>query len=434
MIQGLERMNKNYRLKESKVFCMAPWVSLNSNPNGDIIPCCVATTTAFGNLYQDTIEDIWNNEHYKQFRLDLLNDTPNEICRSCYKSEEWGGNSNYRQYLNDIYSQKYDGLVEETNSDGSLNIMNLYRWDFRFNNLCNLACIGCGPNLSSSWVELQKRMFPESPGFKIYSSRENKEKFINTIKSQVDNVDNIYFAGGEPLMHSEHYEIIEELDRVNKLDQIEFMYSTNLTNLYFKNHYIVDYWNKMKDCKVIVSLDEVDPARLHYIRYPSNIETIINNIKIINENLNTVRKHWSVVPTWNILNTHRMKDIIEYFYLNNLLPHSFSSSVAWEQDMHNIILTNPTHLSISTAPSEWKDHLYQTLNEFEEWYSDVLIPLKNDTIKVFSSEILKLNMNKFRNSLRDVSDPTGFKEYVKRLDESRETDFRKTFPELSWML
>lgn len=433
MILNIEtKMNKKHRLKDSKTFCMAPWVSINNNPNGDIIPCCIASGEPFGNLYTDTVENIWNNDKFKQLRLDMLNDTPNKVCQACYKADEWGSNSNYRKYWNENYSHKYNELVENTNADGSLDEMKLYRWDFRFNNLCNLACIGCGPQLSSSWVELQKRLSPGSEEFKIYSSRENKEKFINTIKSQAEIVDNIYFAGGEPLMHAEHYEILEELDRLNKLDQVEFMYSTNLTNLHFKDKYIVDYWQKMKKCKIVVSLDEVDPTRLHYIRYPSDFNIITDNLRIIDQTLRSVYKQWSIVPTWNILNVHRMKDIIGYFYNQKLLPYAFYTSVSWEQDMHNIILMHPTHLSMSTATPEWKAYIHTTLNDFEEWYLDTMIPLKTPAVRFFASEILKSNMNKFRNALNEPGEFDNT--WIKKMDEVRQTNFAQTFPELKWLV
>jgi hypothetical protein len=428
-------IEKKYRLNDSKVFCMAPWVSINNNPNGDILPCCVARDGTFGNLYKDDIETIWNNEKYKDFRKGMLEDKKSSHCERCYREEEWGSNSNYRKYWNELYHSKYDELVPQTNPDGSLSTMNLYRWDFRFNNLCNLACIGCSPDYSSSWVELNKRMWPNSSKeSKIYSSRENKEKFIETIKTQAKVVDNIYFAGGEPLMHSEHYEIMEELDKLGKLDKVDFMYSTNLSNLHYKNHYIVNYWNKMKKCKVLVSLDEVDPERLYYIRYPSDQKTIIDNIKIINKSLSGVEKTWSITPTWSLLNTHRMKEIVEFFYINKLLPYSFYTSISWETDMHNIIMMYPRHLSISISTPEWKEYLHMKLNEFEEWYSDVLIPLKTHSVRPFALKILKDNMNKFRNALNEENNEKNFKQWYERMDKSRETNFYKTFPELSWHL
>lgn len=428
----MSNIDKKFRFNKSKVFCMAPWVSINNMPNGDIMPCCVARDGVFGNLYKDDIETIWNNEKYKEFRKGMLEEKQSPHCERCYKEEEWGSASNYRKHWNELYYSKYDDLIAQTNPDGTMNSMNLYRWDFRFNNLCNLACVMCGPDYSSSWVDLHKKMWPSGSEPKIYSSRDKKEQFINTIKTQAEVVDNIYFAGGEPLMHAEHYEILDEIDKLGKLDKVDFMYSTNLSNLQFKDRNVIDYWKKMKNCRVLVSLDEVDTQRLYYIRYPSDAETILNNIKIIRKELNTVEKTWSITPTWNLLNTHRMKDIIEFFYKNDLLPESFSDSVSWDIDIFNITLMHPRHLAISVASPEWKKYLNQKIDEYEQWYGETLIPLKNSGLKIIALQILKSNMNKLRSALREPNDDINFKFWYDRLDYARSTNFKETFPELEW--
>lgn len=429
--------DKKYRLNESKVFCMAPWVSINNNPNGDVLPCCVARDGVFGNIYTDKIEDIWNNEKYKEFRKGILEDKKSPHCERCYKEESWGSTTSYRRHWNELYFRKYDELIEQsTDPDGHLNTMKFFRWDFRFNNLCNLACVGCGPNYSSVWDDLDKKMWGTTGDSRIFSSRHNRDKFLDTIKEQTSVVDNIYFAGGEPLLHSEHYEILEELDKIGKLDKVDFMYSTNLTKLQYKDQNVTDYWRKMRLCKVLVSLDEVDPEKLYYMRYPSDLNSIMTNIKEISPVLRTPQKSWSITPTWSLLNTHRMKEIIEYFHVNNLLPESFSSSASWDIDMHTIILMYPRHLSISNAPPEWKEHLRKKLAEFEEWYTDVMIPLKTPNIRVFSQTILKGNMSKFMNALDEEANPSNnnFLEWWKRLDDARSTNFRKVFPELDWYM
>lgn len=427
-------MNKKHRLNDSKVFCMAPWVSINNNPNGNILPCCVSKFhEPFGNLNNDSIENIWNNEKYKELRKNMLEEKKTSTCERCYKEEEWETFS-YRQYWNSKFGNKYDDLVEKTTTDGSLDEMKLYRWDFRFNNLCNLSCVMCGPELSSSWVDLSKKMDPYSKKHKIYSSRDKTEQFLNTIKSQSSLVEDVYFAGGEPLMHSEQYTIMEELDKQNKIDKVFFTYSTNLTNLYYKNYNIVDYLEKMTECKILVSLDEVDYNRLYYIRYPSNIDDIVKNIRIINKYLTSVKKHWSITPTWNILNIHRIKEIIEFFYVNDLLPAAYYSSVTWDIDMCNIVLMVPKHLSISIASDEWKKVIHNKLNEFEEWYESVMIPLKNENVRPIAQRILKGNMEKFRKALNEPNDTIGYKNWFHRLDMTRNTNFIQTFPELDWYL
>ena len=69
---------------------MAPWAGIYNRPSGDIAPCCIARVNSFGNLYENSIEEIWNNQNFKDFRKSILEDKENPICKTCYKSEEWG--------------------------------------------------------------------------------------------------------------------------------------------------------------------------------------------------------------------------------------------------------------------------------------------------------------------------------------------------------
>lgn len=428
--------NKKFRLEESKIFCMAPWISLSNQPNGNIKPCCIyIDRTKFGNLYQNDINEIWNGEEYKNFRKRLLNDEKSPGCERCYKYEEWGDQNSLRKLSNSTYQDKYDELVLKTTDDGYIDDMQLIYWDFRFSNLCNLACIGCSPECSSKWVEQQNKVWPNSDPYKIFTSSKNKEKFISQIKLHGNNVRHIYFAGGEPLIQPEHYEILEELKLLGRLNAVSFTYSSNLTNLIYKKISVIDYWTDIKKIKVLVSLDEIDYNRLYYMRNPSNLNDIIKNIKTINKILNTYDKRWAVNPVWSILNLHRIKDIMEFFYKNDLLPNAYYVDDYWENDFHNTIMMNPDYLYIENASIEWKKYLNKKLTEYQEWYKDILIPLKSLNVRDSSIKKLDIHIKKFKNALNGEgkSDTESFVGWINRLDNVQNTNFCKTFPELEWI-
>ncbi len=427
---------KVFRLKESKVFCMAPWVHIANIPNGDILPCCISLDGSMGNLYQDDIKDIWNNDRYKEFRKDILNDKESKHCQRCYKEESWGNKATLRNSFNWHFEKDYDLLINQTAEDGTLLDMKFLRWDFRFSNLCNLACTTCSAQYSSTWVPITKQMDPwfEMPRFN--TSDINRDKFINTIKDQSSVVEEIYFAGGEPLIQSEHYEILEQIESIGRLDQISFTYSTNLTSLSYKSTNVVDYWSKMKNLRLLVSIDEIDQERLHYIRYPAKLDKIIDNVRELNKNLTKPGHSWSVTPTWSLMNLHRIKDIISFFKDNDLLPPNFSENLHWEWDIHNIILMHPEHLSISCASPEWKTFLKEKLNEYQDWYLTEMIPLKRQDLRDQATSALKDSMQRFFNALNDQVnfDKEKWLSWVNSLDKVRGTDFAKTFPELNWHL
>jgi len=427
---------KIHNLTQSKVFCMAPWIHIHNLPSGDIMPCCISKWgDNMGNLYDDSIETIWNNDNYKTLRYNMLNDIPVNSCSRCYKEEEWGNKSSYRKNLNFNYSNVYNELVEKaTDKNGFNNKMEFRRWDFRFSNLCNLACTSCGTGCSSAWVEIENKMYQTQNKIKFKTSKQDISLFINTIKSQANIVDHVYFAGGEPLIQPEHYEILNYIDNIGRLDKINFTYSTNLTSLTYKSTNVIDYWNKIKNIKVLVSLDEIDTDRLYYIRYPAKLNNIIDNIRILNKNFTGNSRKWMITPTWSLMNMHRIKEIVSFFKDNNLLPNAFANTIEWEEDLHNIILMNPPHLSISAATPEWKIYLKTKLEEYADWYLTEMIPLKNNKIKEKATQVFLNNIKRFYNALNETVniDSSRHKDWYSKLDNARNTNFLETFPELLW--
>jgi len=425
---------KKYNITESKIFCMAPWVHLFNLPNGDIQPCCVSLNGPVGNLYQTDVKDIWNNEEYKKIRQDMLADRPSPHCTRCYKEEEWGNPGTLRKQFNADFSDQYDELV--TDNTGHASQLSLLRWDFRFSNLCNLACIGCSPEYSSTWAALKKTMDPGFKEIQFKDSKQSKDKFVNIIKTQAGQVKKVYFAGGEPLIQPEHYEILEEIKNLNRLDQIDFTYSTNLTTLDYKSTNIIDYWSKMKKLRVLVSIDEVTVDRLHYIRYPSDLNKLVENIKLLNSRLTNIGQDWVITPTWSIMNMHRMKEILNFFLENDLLPHTFYNSYIWEYDVHNIILMGPERLAVSGAPEEWKKHIHLKLDEYKDWYIATLIPLKNKELQRHSINVITTTIDRFHKAVDETNNTTKDDRlnWITTLDNARSTNFIDTFPELELII
>ncbi len=134
-----------------------------------------------------------------------------------------------------------------------------------------------------------------------------------------------------------------------------------------------------------------------------------------------------------------MKDIVNFFRINDLLHTSFYESIEWEVDLHNILLMYPHHLSILSATPEWKSYINKSLTEFEEWYLNVMIPLKNLNVQIEAIKILQDNIQRFKNSMIEETEVKPAHkldrvDWIKRLDQARGTNFLETFPELAWYL
>jgi MoaA/NifB/PqqE/SkfB family radical SAM enzyme len=113
-----------------------------------------------------------------------------------------------------MFGHHIDKAVNNTNKDGSYDEMKLVYWDFRFSNLCNMKCRMCGGHLSSMWVadedKIYHRVSKANPVVNVAdNSIDNIYKILN---ENMEYVEEIYFAGGEPLIMDEHYYILEKLN------------------------------------------------------------------------------------------------------------------------------------------------------------------------------------------------------------------------------
>ena len=66
--------------------CDWPWRGTYLSYRGEAMPCCMVSTPDrinFGNMAEQGVANVWNNEAYSAFRTALASDTAPAICRSC---------------------------------------------------------------------------------------------------------------------------------------------------------------------------------------------------------------------------------------------------------------------------------------------------------------------------------------------------------------
>ena len=66
--------------------CDWPWRGSYISYDGKAMPCCMVATPDrihFGDMAQDGVAQVWNNQAYSAFREQLASSTPPEVCRSC---------------------------------------------------------------------------------------------------------------------------------------------------------------------------------------------------------------------------------------------------------------------------------------------------------------------------------------------------------------
>jgi sulfatase maturation enzyme AslB (radical SAM superfamily) len=133
----------------------------------------------------------------------------------------------------------------------------------------------------------------------------------------------IYFAGGEPLLNSQHYELLAHL--INNNIDPRLQYSTNMTVLGTKDYSVKDFWPYFTDIRVNASIDVVG----------ENISSVRSGAKwkVIERNLNWMRKQKNVdlfvAPVISALSIWWIDELFSYFDwlpVENLSPTLVYSS------------------------------------------------------------------------------------------------------------
>jgi sulfatase maturation enzyme AslB (radical SAM superfamily) len=283
-----------------------------------VSPCCVSKTVPI------TALDFKNNQYLTKIRDTWRQGIFPAECKVCEQSEtnklvsrRQGSNSWYQDH------KQSDDKVE------------LVRMDYWTGNLCNLACVICGPHNSSLWRQELK--------YTIESRRATINKFWRTL--DLSNLQYIHFNGGEPLLSKEHVEFLNEIPNKH---QVCINYNTNATVLPDQN--LLDLWSKFQLVQLDFSIDDIG-ARFEYQRYPANWNQVTENLQwFIDNALHNCM--FAVNTSVGILNQHNLDN------LNTWLKQNFHTSRFTDPIEHRQQLTDGIF-----ALNNAKEQVIKFLNE-----------------------------------------------------------------------
>jgi len=348
---------ERFLLTESKTFCIYPWIHLHAYPTGEAYPCCHAEMGVgqVGNCRTNTLEEIWNSPAQRQLRLDMLSETTNPACGRCYEQEESGFFSG-RKSANKHHGHHIDKITN-TDETGANSKFEMTYWDIRFSNLCNLSCRSCGHIFSSSWYQDQAKLaggdWKDRNKVLNYAGRTETDMW-QQLEPHLDYVEQIYFAGGEPLLMEEHYNILDELVKRGRFD-VRLIYNTNFTHTDLKGKSVFEYWKQFRSVAVGASLDDMG-ARGEYIRKGTEWSVVEQNRRDMMAICPEV--DFYISPTLSILNAHHLTEFHRAWVDLGLLK---------PQDLNVNILQDPAYLRIDIAPPEYKKELLHMYQQHVEW-------------------------------------------------------------------
>jgi sulfatase maturation enzyme AslB (radical SAM superfamily) len=331
-------------------------------PGGKYAPCCGWGGDTFNS--QEEMTEIVGGAF-------LRGEVP-EQCNNACKPDQAGWRANFEQFDTDYKTHQIQFL------------------DFRNNNLCNLKCRSCGPGFSTSWASEAGVI-----DISLYNPTSVADMDLSCCKT-------VYFAGGEPLLNPQHYEVLEKL--IAQGADPALMYSTNMTVLGAKTKTVKDLWPAFSTVNLHASIDAVGKYA-EIVRSGSNWETIEQNLHLYDQTPKNIDV--KILCTVQALNIFYLPEFADWLLKQN---YKKISKPRLDGIFHTGILHYPPYLSAKVLPKHTKNRITKKIYEYAAANTD------NPSIQRLKK------MADFMNS-EDTShllDQTI--EYIDKLDQLRHTD------------
>ena len=319
---------------------MMPWIHFHVGNNGMAKACCVANIP-FGNINELDFGEIWEGEAIQKLRGKFLKGEKDNRCGQCFKLEAAGGKSIRQETFEKFSDTKIDFV------NPSLPIY----FDIRFSNVCNFRCRTCWHGASSKWFSDAKKLGRNISEKSIIKNIPDFDSFLEKNEKALLGAEEIYFAGGEPLVTEEHYQLLDWLI-INKATHVRLRYNTNFSELKFRNYDVIELWKKFPRVEILASLDGVG-ALGEYIRKELSWEKFKENRLKIRELSHVLFK---VSPTISVYNIRHLPE----FYLELL-----DLKMIEPEDIYFNILERPHHFNIKILPKKYKELVE---NEFQAFF------------------------------------------------------------------
>jgi uncharacterized Fe-S cluster-containing radical SAM superfamily protein len=388
-------------------FCGRAWTHLFVDTHAKLRLCCLTDDkSVLGNIRQEDIYDVYNNENFRTARRKMINGELIEACRACYEIEDAGLESQ-RQSYNKNWKDVIAKSLANTKADGTIINLEYVEAQIAMNNVCNLMCRTCSGVSSSKLAREEKKLFGYNDNLDAMVTKNEMKDVVENIKKSCAHVQKLKFAGGEPLIQDEHYEILHHLLRTAN-NSAKLQYNTNGTTIKHKDNDICALWNKFENVRVNFSLDGIGSA-FNYIRHGADWHTVAQNFITIK----------TQCPAIDL----RVSSVISFL--------SLESIIKLQKEWHNskildiskfeieIMLKNNDFYNVQTLPLHHKNRFAKLIDEHCIWLGNQNNSLTEDWQSVKEYMFAKDLQYVLKSLQTDIS----------LRDKHRNTNFAKVYPQ-----
>jgi MoaA/NifB/PqqE/SkfB family radical SAM enzyme len=358
----ISRVNK-------RIICHAPFQSINFTQNGDATVCCYNRKHVLGRYPSDNLKRIWFGKEAQQLREYIKKNDLSKGCETCAMQIE---SNNFAS----VHARHFDFQSDHPIKHFLKKIKSYFKTkhfiayprviEFELSNTCNLECVMCSGEFSSS----------------IRKNRENKpaleevydEAFVKQLEVFIPYLDEVKFYGGEPFLIPVYYEIWEKIALLNPTCRISVQ--TNATTLN----------NKVKNClengnfHLNISLDSLVKENFEHIRKNANFERVMDNLKYFHSYTKSKSTFFGISTCVMRDNWKELPDFIRF--CNQLeVPIYFhtvyfpSVRALWNLDSDqleeiSLFLSKESFPSGSEIQRKNKIHFEDTLKLIQQWQTE----------------------------------------------------------------
>lgn len=235
---------------------MAPDINLHFLPDGEVRTCS-RSTLMLGRWPQQTVREIWDGRWRGEVQRRLAVGDFSAGCQGCgleFDLESRAGS------IAAAFDQGPGGAAARAEVPAWP-----LRFDFMLSNTCNLQCVQCNGEFSSSIRRHRERRPPLTSPY--------DGEFVDQLEEFLPYLEGAQFAGGEPFLVSVNFAIWERIARV--APELNCTIITNGTRLTSKAEAALDSIR----AHFVVSMDTLDPVRGAKLRVGSDVNEIRRNLE-----------------------------------------------------------------------------------------------------------------------------------------------------------
>lgn len=373
-------------------FCPLPFVSLEARTDGAISPCCILQDSAPENLADGaSMIDVWNGDWINSYRQAFLNNQKPKACNNCWMEEKSGIQSKRLREL-EFYKDRYDfNSLEPTATPITM--------DLKLGNICNTKCRICTSFASSLWA---KEESAKGEGYKQSALEFNRrglwpktnEVFWHEIDTLLPSIQKFEFFGGEPLLITRHFDILQTCVDKGYAKDIEISYNTN-GSIYPEQY--MSLYKHFKKVQFFFSIDG-EGAEFDYLRYPNKFDDVLHNLTKFVEFANT-HEHVEInlFQTISVLNMCTLENFTNY--CNKNLPMYIHYNMVFE----------PKHMSPKVLPKKIKKQISYKYIDAPEYVKRIVNFMNSEDYDISEYEKF-ISSTKFSDNYRNESFPDTFPE------------------------